>query len=47
MEDVFWSLARTSLKVKVKGQDDQGQKGFFGPFSLKFASFAYAAYFFY
>jgi len=27
-----WSLARTSLKVKVKGQGHQGQKtAFFGP----------------
>jgi len=29
-----WSLARTCLKVKVKGQGDQGQKmAFFGPYS--------------
>jgi len=28
-----WSLARTSLKVKVKGQDHQEQKtAIFGPF---------------
>jgi len=28
-----WSLARTILKVKVKGQGDQGQKrAFFRPF---------------
>ena len=28
----FWQLARASLKVKVKGQDHEGQKtAFFGP----------------
>ena len=28
-----WSLARTSLKVKVKGQDHQGKNCIFGHFS--------------
>jgi len=28
-----WSLAQTSLKVKVKDQGHQGQKGHFWPFS--------------
>ena len=27
-----WSLARTTLKVKVKGQGHQGQNGIFGTF---------------
>jgi len=27
-----WSLAQTSLKVKVKGQGHQGQNGIFGHF---------------
>jgi len=28
-----WSIARTSLNVKVKGQGRQGQNSIFGPFS--------------
>ena len=31
-----WSIARTCLKVNVKGKGHRGQKAFFGPFGVRF-----------
>jgi len=36
-----WSVARTSLKVKVKGQGHQGQKRYFSPLSVACVRFTF------